>query len=214
MRKLLVTLGLALSMTLICFAPVPDQEAIEHYYELEKVVNISKELDINQIGISNIPLNPFIEYNDLKEFKLSSKYGYRMHPVLHAILLHKGIDVIVDKNQPIMASGSGQVIRVEFSKYGYGNNVIIQHSDGYSTLYAHLNDIKVKKGDYVHYGDIVGLGGQTGLVWGKSCHLHFELRKNNIAIDPLKFIGAKTSNDFANKMHSLKNVNDYLFGVS
>jgi len=191
-----------------------DEERIERSLELEKVVVISKELDINHIGISNIPLNPFIEIDTSINFRLSSKYGYRMHPILKVVLLHKGIDVIVEKNEPILASGSGQVIRVEYSKFGYGNNIIIKHNDEYSTLYAHLNDIKIKEGDYVHYGDVIGLGGQTGLVWGKSCHLHFELRKGNIAIDPLKFIGAKTGNDFALKMYQLKNINNYLFGVS
>lgn len=214
MKKLLITLAMVLSFSLQSYAPTLDNFFIESSLMLEKVVIISKELDINQIGISNIPLNPFIELNNVEDFKLSSKYGYRLHPVLKVVLLHKGIDVIVKKNEPIMASGSGQVIRVEFSKYGYGNNIIIKHNDEYSTLYAHLNNIKVKEGDYVHYGDVIGLGGQTGLVWGKSCHLHFELRKNNIAINPMKFIGAKTGIEFANKMCMLKETNDFLFGVS
>ena len=214
MRKLLITLSFILLSTLNSFAPMLDEDRVNKSLEFEKVVVISKELDINQIGISNIPLNPFIEVDTSQNFKISSKYGYRMHPVLRVVLLHKGIDVVVERNQPIMASGSGQVIRVEYSKYGYGNNIIIKHNDEYSTLYAHLNAVKVKEGDYVHYGDVIGLGGQTGLVWGKSCHLHFELRKNNIAINPLKFIGAKTGNEFAKKMYQLKNINDYLFGVS
>lgn len=214
MKKLLITLSMFLFSTLTSFAPILDKERIENTTKLEKVVSISKELDINHIGISNIPLYPFIEIDTTVDFKLSSKYGYRLHPILRVVLLHKGIDIIVEKNEPIMASGSGQVIRVEYSKVGYGNNIIIKHNDEYSTLYAHLNDIKVKEGDYVHFGDVIGLGGQTGLVWGKSCHLHFELRRNNSAINPLKFIGANTGNEFAHKMYQLKEVNDYLFGVS
>lgn len=214
MKKLLITLGMILISTLNSFAPILDEERIASTEKLQKVVSISKELDINHVGISSIPLYPFIEIDTTENFKLSSKFGYRMHPILKVVLLHSGIDVIVERNEPIMASGSGQVIRVEYSKFGYGNNIIIKHNETYSTLYAHLNDIKVKEGDYVHFGDVIGLGGQTGLVWGKSCHLHFELRQNNSAINPLKFIGAKTGNEFAYKMYQLKEINDYLFGVS
>ena len=214
MKKLLIAFSMLILTTLNSYAPILNNEYIENMEKLTKVVTISKELDINKIGISNIPLNPFIIFDNEEDFRLSSKYGYRMHPILKAVLLHKGIDVIVEKNEPILASGSGQVIKTGYSKFGYGNHVIIKHNDEYSTLYAHLNDINVKEGDYVHYGDVVGLGGQTGLVWGKSCHLHFELRKNNTAIDPLKFIGAKTGEEFAYKMYQLKETNDYLFGVS
>jgi murein DD-endopeptidase MepM/ murein hydrolase activator NlpD len=214
MKKLLIAFSMLILTTLNSYAPILNIEYIENMEKLTKVVTISKELDINKIGISNIPLNPFIIFDNEEDFRLSSKYGYRMHPILKAVLLHKGIDVIVEKNEPILASGSGQVIKTGYSKFGYGNHVIIKHNDEYSTLYAHLNDINVEEGNYVHYGDIVGLGGQTGLVWGKSCHLHFELRKNNTAIDPLKFIGAKTGKEFANKMYQLKEINDYLFGVS
>lgn len=214
MKKLLIASLFSIIFTLNGWAPMMNEDMIDNAAKLEKVVSISEELDIHKIGITNIPLNPFIELNEDKEIRLSSKYGYRMHPILRVILLHTGIDIIVNKNQPIMASGSGQVIKVEYSKYGYGNHVIIKHNDEYTTVYAHLNDIKIKEGDYVHYGTVIGLGGQTGLVWGKSCHLHFELRKNNKAIDPLKFIGAKNSKDFAIKMYDLKEINNYLFGVS
>ena len=131
MRKLLITLSFILLSTLNSFAPMLDEERVNRSLEFEKVVVISKELDINQIGISSIPLNPFIEVDTSQNFKISSKYGYRMHPVLNVVLLHTGIDFIVERNQPIMASGSGQVIRFEYSKYGYGNNIIIKHNDEY-----------------------------------------------------------------------------------
>jgi len=181
----------------------------ERNKELYRIALVSKSIDINHIGILNIPLNPFVERDNVKEFNITSKYGYRKHPILKAVLLHSGIDVIVNKNEPIMASGNGIVVKVSNSKYGYGNHIIIKHNNELKTLYAHLNKVLVKEGDYVRSGDVIGLGGQTGLVWGKSCHLHFELRQNDIPINPMKFINAKTTIDFITKMHDIKDVNDF-----
>lgn len=214
MKKLLITLLMFLSSVSLCWAPVPDKEMLKRSEEFQKVVSISEELDIFNKGGVNIPLCPFVELDERLYFPLSSKFGYRMHPVLNVVLLHQGIDVIVNKNQPILASGSGQVIKAITSKIGYGNHVIIKHQDGYSTLYGHLNEIKIKEGDNVQVGDIIGFGGQTGLVWGKSCNIHFELRKDGKAIDPLKFIGAKTVKEFAYKMYKLQELHNLLFGVN
>jgi murein DD-endopeptidase MepM/ murein hydrolase activator NlpD len=216
MRKLL-TVALAFLFSLTLYGPTPNDLIIEQSDILNKVANISDQVDIHSIGISNIPLYPFIDMTGLNDMRISSKFGYRVHPILKAVLLHSGIDVITERFQLIMASGEGEVVRVEYSKYGYGNNIIIKHKDGYETLYAHLNEILINKGDYVHSGDIIGRAGQTGLVWGKSYHLHFELRKNGVAIDPLKFIGAKNSKEFTQKICALKEAKDYLFilfGVS
>lgn len=192
-----------------CYAPNYNKEMAERNKELYRIALVSKSIDINHIGILNIPLNPFVERDNVKEFNITSKYGYRKHPILKAVLLHSGIDVIVNKNEPIMASGNGIVVKVSNSKYGYGNHIIIKHNNELKTLYAHLNKVLVKEGDYVRSGDVIGLGGQTGLVWGKSCHLHFELRQNDIPINPMKFINAKTTIDFITKMHDIKDVNDF-----
>lgn len=212
MKKLLITFLLLFS-SLISFAPTKDikQEIITE--KLEKVAKLGKELDIHNIGYGNIPLNPFICRNKETPLIITSRFGDRLHPVLGIILLHCGIDVIVNKNEPIMASGSGEIVKVQYSKYGYGNHIIIKHNDTYSTLYGHLDDILVKKGDYIKEGTIIGLGGRTGLVWGKNCHLHFELRKNGIPIDPFTFIGAKNSKEFEAKINQLKEIKDNLFGI-
>jgi murein DD-endopeptidase MepM/ murein hydrolase activator NlpD len=87
--------------------------------------------------------------------------------------MHCGIDLAVDIGMPVMATADGQV---EFAsrRGGYGKLVIVDHLNQFKTRYAHLSEIKVRKGDYVKRGDIIGLVGETGVVTGP--HLHYEVR--------------------------------------
>jgi murein DD-endopeptidase MepM/ murein hydrolase activator NlpD len=101
----------------------------------------------------------------------------RRRPVFHG-----AIDFAAPAGTEVFAAKSGRVFRAERSK-GYGNLVIIEHEDGYSTYYAHLSKINVKKGDLIEAGDVLGLVGRTGHATGP--HLHFELRKNKVAIRPV-----------------------------
>lgn len=193
------------------FAPAPDKVFTAHMKEFEKVASISDSIDVNHIGVLTIPLQPFVEISadNHTPFSISSKYGYRMHPVLRVVLLHTGIDVVVRKNEPIYASGDGEVVKVVCSKFGYGNHIVLKHKNEFKTLYAHLNKILIKEGDYVHAGDMIGLAGQTGLVWGKNCHIHFELMYKGQKVNPLPFINAKNSKEFGENMCVLTNVKNY-----
>ena len=116
---------------------------------------------------------------------VSSGYGSRLHPILGIVRLHAGIDLGSVQGQGIYASKSGVVIRAEWVG-GYGNTVVIDHGGGFSTLYGHLNAYSTKTGEFVRAGQEVGKLGSTGLSTGP--HLHFEIRVNGTAEDPLKYL--------------------------
>ena len=109
----------------------------------------------------------------------------RMHPVLHKIRAHRGVDYGSPYGSPIYATADGKVA-FSGTKNAYGNTVILQHGQKFSTLYAHMSRIsdKSKVGKRVKQGDVIGYVGKTGRVTGT--HLHYEFRVNNEQIDPLK----------------------------
>ncbi|HOO72582.1 MAG TPA: M23 family metallopeptidase [Spirochaetota bacterium] len=115
----------------------------------------------------------------------TSLFGDRVDPYFHDTAFHTGIDIHGKMGTPIKASKSGMVM---FSgwKDGYGNTVILQHHEGYSTVYAHLTDIHVKQGQWVHKQQTIGTTGSTGRSTGP--HLHFEIRRHGNPINPLLYI--------------------------
>lgn len=114
---------------------------------------------------------------------LTSSYGYRTDPFSKRRTMHHGIDMAGQYGLKIHATGDGVVVTAEHSRYGYGNEVIVDHGFGYKTIYAHMQDILVKKGDYVKRGHVVGTVGNTGKSTGP--HLHYEVRLNRKTINPL-----------------------------
>ena len=84
-----------------------------------------------------------------------------------------------------MASAKGKVVKAEYSE-GYGNHIVIQHNEKYSTKYAHMKSLAVKVGDEVEAGSTIGVIGTTGR--SMSIHLHFEVLENGSAVNPLNFI--------------------------
>ncbi len=97
---------------------------------------------------------------------------------------HKGIDMALKESTPVLATANGVVVKVD-SNSRFGLHVVVQHSRGYSTLYAHLSRINVKPGMKVKKGQIIGFSGSTGESTGP--HLHYEVWKNGKSIDPLRF---------------------------
>ena len=88
---------------------------------------------------------------------------------------HKGADIAAPRGTPIIASASGTVVTATYhnSVFSYGNYVILDHGDGYRTLYAHMSAFAVKQGDIVQQGQVIGYVGDTGYSFG--CHCHFEM---------------------------------------
>jgi murein DD-endopeptidase MepM/ murein hydrolase activator NlpD len=108
----------------------------------------------------------------------------RFHPVLHKFRAHKGTDFAARRGTRIMATGNG-VIKSLGRKGGYGRTIVIQHKDGYTTLYAHMSRYKkgLKVGQKIYQGDAIGYVGSSGLATGP--HLHYEFRKNNKPMDSM-----------------------------
>lgn len=100
---------------------------------------------------------------------------------------HKAIDIANSGGGPILASDSGVVIGAGWlDGYGYGNRVMVDHGNGYVTLYAHLSSVQVVQGQRVNRGDVLGQMGSTGRSTGT--HLHFEIRQNGVLLNPLSFL--------------------------
>ncbi len=102
---------------------------------------------------------------------------------------HQGVDLPLATGAPVYAAFDGEV-RVSRYAGGYGNLVVIRHQNGLETFYGHLSRRSVKPGDWVHAGDVIGLGGSTGRSTGP--HLHFETRYNGFAFDPQWLIDFET----------------------
>jgi murein DD-endopeptidase MepM/ murein hydrolase activator NlpD len=99
---------------------------------------------------------------------------------------HTGIDLAAPLGTPVMAAADGLVVAVGHSSIGYGNYVVIAHGAGIATLYGHLLQANANVGDRVGRGQLIGLEGSSGLSTGP--HVHFELRVNDLAIDPMPYL--------------------------
>ena len=124
---------------------------------------------------------------------LSSLFGTRKDPFTGKPGNHTGIDIPASKNTPIYAAKSGVVTTSVYgsgSSWSYGNYVVVSHSDGTSTLYAHMNSRAVSKGETVSQGQVIGYVGTTGRSTGY--HLHFEVRVNGTRKDPVNYFPART----------------------
>lgn len=114
--------------------------------------------------------------------RITSPFGPRRHPIFGVQSMHSGIDLAAPRGTPIKASEGGLVI---YSGWygGYGKVVILDHSKGFSTLYAHMDQIAVKVGDRLRQGQVVGYEGATGYATGP--HLHFEIRSKGKPQNPV-----------------------------
>ncbi len=117
--------------------------------------------------------------------RLSSPYGYRIHPILKTKKFHSGIDLAASSGTPIKAANDGKVIKSGWSS-GYGNTVIIDHGGGITTLYAHASVLNCKVGEWVSRGQTIAKVGSTGMSTGP--HLHFEVRINGKTQNPQNYI--------------------------
>ncbi|WP_258807701.1 M23 family metallopeptidase [Pseudidiomarina sp. CB1] len=126
----------------------------------------------------------FLLKTPLNGARLSSHYGQRKHPLLGYTRMHKGIDFSAPAGTPIMAAGNATVKRADWYST-YGNAVVLQHDDGYETLYAHLKGFAsdIKPGVKVKQGQVIGFLGNTGL--SQARHLHYEVYKNGKSVNPL-----------------------------
>jgi murein DD-endopeptidase MepM/ murein hydrolase activator NlpD len=116
---------------------------------------------------------------------LNSGFGPRKDPFTGEGSFHPGLDISTRRHEPVLATAEGVVVKSGWSG-DYGKEVEIAHSTGYMTIYGHLDEILVKDGQRVHRGEKVGLVGSTGRSTGP--HLHYEVRKDDRAVNPLEYI--------------------------
>jgi len=117
--------------------------------------------------------------------RLVSGFGYRIHPIFKKLRMHTGVDFAAPVGTPIYSTGNGVVIRAERDYSGYGLMVEIDHGFGYRTLYAHMSQISVRRGQRVSRGEVLGLVGNTGLSAGP--HLHYEVIRNGRKVNPVHY---------------------------
>jgi murein DD-endopeptidase MepM/ murein hydrolase activator NlpD len=156
----------------------------------KQIVVQSKSLDEIQrmaldkeVLLSAIPSIQPINNENLR--RMASGYGWRTDPFTKSRRMHKGMDFSAPTGTPIYAPSDGKVIRVDSRSAGYGKHIRIDHGFGYVTLYAHLSEYNVRRGQRVKRGDVIGFVGNTGR--SVAPHLHYEIRKDGKHLNPINF---------------------------
>lgn len=121
------------------------------------------------------------------EYDITSSFGTRLDPFTRGLAMHSGIDFRATTGTAVRATAPGKVIEAGYNG-GYGRMVEIDHGNGVSTRYAHLSSIQVSEGDTIRTGQVVGAVGSTGRSTGP--HLHYEVRIDDDATDPMRFLRA------------------------
>jgi murein DD-endopeptidase MepM/ murein hydrolase activator NlpD len=116
---------------------------------------------------------------------ITSSYGKRIDPLNHKPGFHTGVDIRGNKGEPIYATADG-VVQKAFRNGGYGNYVVIDHGNGYTSSFAHMQKYLVHRGERIERGQVIGFVGNTGRSTGT--HLHYEIAFNNKTINPYTFM--------------------------
>ncbi len=151
-----------------------------------KLAKQKEQLAVNMPAIQPVSLRDHMRLTDF--------FGFRRDPFNRSLKFHEGIDISAPLGTDVYSSGNGVVEFAESSNHGYGNNVVINHGFGYKTRYAHLKGIKVKIGQQIKRGEILGYLGNTGRSTGP--HLHYEVIYRNKPVNPLNYFGDLDQSDF------------------
>lgn len=133
--------------------------------------------------LASIPAIQPVNNKDLK--RMASGFGYRIDPIYKTRRMHTGMDFTANVGTDVYATGDGVVEAIEVSGWGYGKSIVINHGYGYKTRYAHLSAFKVKQGQRVTRGELIGLVGNTGKSTG--AHLHYEVEKGGAKVNPIHY---------------------------
>ncbi len=147
------------------------------YKEIEGMVRNKEKL------LASTPAIQPISNKDLN--RLSSGFSYRIDPIYKTVKFHTGLDFSAPQGTPIYATAQGVVRIAGNLGNGYGNHVVINHGYQYSTLYGHMYRIKVRSGQSVKRGEVIGYVGNSGKSTGS--HLHYEVMKGKKHLDPIYF---------------------------
>lgn len=147
------------------------------YDQVEELVKNKEQL------LSHTPAIQPVSNKDLN--RIASGFGYRIDPVYKTTKFHAGLDFSAPQGTPIYATANGTITTAGSTGNGYGNHVIINHGYGYETLYGHMVRVKVRNGQEIKRGEVIGWVGSTGKSTGPHCH--YEVHKNGEKIDPIYF---------------------------
>ncbi len=149
---------------------------------LSYVEYMKKDIDYLFNTVKSIPVG-----TPLKG-KINSNFGYRKDPFKYRSGFHSGLDIDANYGQHVVATADGVVTKASWHT-NYGKTVIVKHKDNYETLYGHLSKLKVKEGQEVKVGDVIGKAGSTGRSTGT--HLHYEVIKDGKRVNPKNFLSLK-----------------------
>jgi len=186
------------------FGGVEKYRELEGYENSDVLINLNKKIDqlnkqlyvqsksfdeLTKLAsnktefLASIPAIQPIANKDLR--RMASGFGYRIHPIYKTHKMHEGIDFTAPTGTPIYATGNGKVVEPDNGMSGYGNVVLIDHGFGYQTLYGHMSRVKVRPGQKIKRGELIGYVGNTGLSSGP--HLHYEVIKGGRKINPINY---------------------------
>lgn len=151
--------------------------------------------------LSALPAIQPISNKDLVH--LASGYGWRIDPIYHTKKMHWGMDFTASTGTEVYATGDGVIKHIEVNSWGYGKEIIIDHGYGYKTRYAHLSSFKVKEGQKIKRGEIIGLVGSTGK--STAPHLHYEVEKKGKKVNPVHYYHSDISPEQYEKLIELSN---------
>lgn len=159
------------------------------YAEKLKLMAITAEMFVPKRKQQNSKKGDYIEehFPDLwpTQGTITSLFGMRKHPIYKTERFHSGVDIANFKNTEVLSAASGTV-KFAGLDGGYGNAVILDHGNGFESLYGHAEDVLVRVGDVVKKGELIASMGSTGVSTGE--HLHFEIRFAGEAVDPTVFL--------------------------
>lgn len=162
-----------------------DKAAYERQEDALLAESRKLEADLGSLGQTQVLVHGTGQLTWPVAGRVSSGFGYRIHPIFHVRKMHTGVDIGAGSGTSIKAADSGTVVQAGW-RGGYGKTVVIAHGNGLATLYAHQSAILVGVGETVNQGDVIGRVGSTGYSTGP--HLHFEVRVNGRPVDPMRYL--------------------------
>lgn len=191
--RVITTLIFICVSTLNCFSQIDSVKVQGERVSLEtKYIRTAKSFHQIQKLLAIMPLSspqwdfvPSIYPIRADKARISSSFGYRFHPIDGGIAFHAAIDIPCTLGEKVYATASGLVMQSVTANGGLGNHIMINHINGFLTVYGHLSRCLVHSGDYVNKGQLIGLAGATGKATG--VHVHYGIKKDRINIDPYPF---------------------------
>jgi murein DD-endopeptidase MepM/ murein hydrolase activator NlpD len=200
-RQLSIVLFMLLFIVLFKYVKTGASETINtkivNIINLDYTNKLNNLLEDNLKNINKYVDGKFAEITAKEDFKFSfypiddkitSNFGDRINPITKVKEKHEGIDITAKEGTDVKAVFDGVVEKVENNKT-LGLMVSIDHNNGYKTVYGHLSEIEVNEGEDISVGSVIAKSGNTGLSTGP--HLHFEVHKDNIPVNPMDYLPKK-----------------------